>query len=71
MTLESIEKKVRAEIEASKRGLGEVKLYDFVRNETQDETLTKAALMHFGYTLTEIADMKANYNYSRKRCCRV
>lgn len=71
MTLESIEKKVRAEIEVSKKGLGEIALYGFVKNETNDESLTKAALRHFGYTLSEISDMKAMYNSSRKRSCRV
>jgi len=71
MTLTLIEKKVRAEIEVSKKGLGEIALYGLVRNETKDESLTKAALKHFGYTLTEIAEMKAKYNYSRSRSCRV
>jgi len=71
MTLLSIEKKVRAEIEVSRKGLGEIALYGLVKNETKDESLTKEALRYFGYTLTEISEMKAKYNYSRARSCRV
>lgn len=71
MTIALIEKKVRAEIEDSKRGLGDIALYSLVKEEARDENIIKDTLRSFGYTLTEIANMKARYNYSKNRRVRV
>lgn len=70
MSIDKIEEKVRAEIEVSKKGLGDVAMYGFVANETKDDKLTTRALLHFGYSLNEIQKMKTGYIYSKNRSLR-
>ncbi len=65
MSITQIEEKVRAEIEVSKKGLGDVAMYSFVVNETKDDRLTTRALLHFGYSLKEISKMKIDYTKNR------
>lgn len=68
MTSAILIEKLKLEIEISPIGLGDIRIYSFIYEESKrNDELTKNTMIKIGYDKTEIANIKSKYTNKHKK----